>query len=119
MGKRNELVCCSRVTGPVEFRGPSWIFLRIALVGVLLVVAASRRYLPTPRRLATILVVAGAQTGHALAPPTQTAPPNSARHLGPTSLATVDFFTIDVRQLYSHERDVLILGCRAHQAVSS
>jgi hypothetical protein len=34
----------------------------IALVGVLLAVAASRRYLPTPRRLATILVVAGAQT---------------------------------------------------------
>jgi hypothetical protein len=60
----------------------------IALVGVLLAVAASRRYLPTPRRLATILVVAGAQTGHALAPPTQAAPPNSARHLGPTSLAT-------------------------------
>eukprot|EP00900_Chrysochromulina_parva_P013340 jgi/Chrpa1/22006/Chrysochromulina_OHIO_Genome00025261-RA len=44
--------------------------------------------MPTPRRLATILVVAGAQTGHALAPPTQAAPPNSARHLGPTSLAT-------------------------------
>ena len=58
-----------------------------ALIGVLLAVAATRRYLPSPRRLATILVVAGAQTGYALAPPNQYAPPNSARHLGPT-LAT-------------------------------
>jgi hypothetical protein len=67
-----------------------------ALVGVLLAVAASRRYLPTPRRLATILVVAGAQTGHALAPPTQTAPPNSARHLGPCVVGGPSSFPVGV-----------------------
>ena len=76
-----------------------------ALVGVLLAVTASRRYLPSPRRLATILVVAGAQTGYALAPPTQYAPPNSARqHLGPT-LATAAAIGAVAGSLLNHNFD--------------
>ena len=59
----------------------------VAVIGIMMVMAISRKCLPSPGRLATILVVAGAQTGHALAPPLTRSPMYRAQAWMP-SIAT-------------------------------
>jgi hypothetical protein len=53
----------------------------------MLAMVMARRCLPSPLRLATILVVAGAQTGHALAPPVVRPPTSYPYHSRMPSIA--------------------------------
>lgn len=59
----------------------------VAIASIMMVMVLSRRCLPSLSRLATILVVAGAQTGHALAPPSFPQPPFVQRHTAPVTMA--------------------------------
>ncbi len=59
----------------------------VAIAGIMLAMVMARRCLPSPLRLATILVVAGAQTGHALAPPVVRPPTSYPYHSRMPSIA--------------------------------